>query len=53
MKMNILNIIIITVLFSFTFISCDKVEAPYKQEVEKPDTKKKVLLEGLFKKNEI
>lgn len=27
------------------FVACDKIEAPYTEEVEKPDTNKKVLLE--------
>jgi len=48
--MKILNIIIIASIISISLLSCDKVDAPYKEEVEKPiDTTnkihKKVLLE--------
>ena len=43
--MKILNLIIITAILSVSFISCDKVEAPYKEKVEVPDSKKNVLLE--------
>ena len=43
--MKILNLIIITAILSISFMSCDKVEAPYKEEITKKETAKKVLLE--------
>ena len=48
--MKILNLIIIASLLSVSFISCDKVEAPYKEEIIIPDDttatyQKNVLLE--------
>lgn len=43
--MKIFNILIAFAIISFSFISCDKIEAPYKEEIVKPVTEKKVLLE--------
>lgn len=43
--MKAFKIILALAIITFSFISCDKVDAPYKEEIEKPDTEKKVLLE--------
>lgn len=43
--MRILKILFAIVFIAGTISSCDKVEAPYKEEIEKPDTQQKVLLE--------
>jgi thiol-disulfide isomerase/thioredoxin len=38
-------IILISLIISIAFIACDKVDEPYKEDVVKPETNKKVLLE--------
>lgn len=43
--MRIFKLLFAIVFIAGTIASCDKVEAPYKEEIEKPDTKQKVLLE--------
>jgi thiol-disulfide isomerase/thioredoxin len=43
--MKILNIIFALAFGASLFLSCDKIEGPYKEEIEKPVTAKKVLLE--------
>ena len=40
-----ISIIAITAILGLSLNSCDKVSAPYKEKIEKPDTKQKVLLE--------
>jgi len=43
--MKAFKIILASIIITFAITSCDKVEAPYKEEIEKPNTEKKVLLE--------
>lgn len=43
--MKIIRLIIISIIISSTFISCDKIEEPYKTKIDKPVTEKNVLLE--------
>lgn len=43
--MKVFKIFLSIAIITFTLAACDKVEAPYKEEIVKPDTDKKVLLE--------
>ncbi len=43
--MKILNIIVALAFGASLFLSCDKIDGPYKEEITKPVTTKKVLLE--------
>ncbi|NPD47720.1 MULTISPECIES: Omp28 family outer membrane lipoprotein [unclassified Lentimicrobium] len=43
--MKVLKIFLALTIIGFSFAACDKIEAPYTQEVEKPVGNKKVLLE--------
>lgn len=43
--MKVLKIFLSIAIIVYTLAACDKVEGPYKEEIVKPDTDKKVLLE--------
>lgn len=45
LKMKLYNRLIIISAVLISFVACDKIDAPFTEEVEKPDTNKKVLLE--------